>query len=396
MLIARPSALEVLLSRIVLVANPSFDVYGADLQMLESVRALRAAGWHVIVTSPTDGPLVPQLEELGAEPMVMRYPVLRRADSSATGVLRLAFAALLALPRLTRRIRSVRPDLCLVNTVTLPWWLLAGRLSRTPVVSHVHEAEPTVRRSVRLAMALPLMLAHTVVFNSSSSLHTVCDSLPPLRRRARLVYNGVAGPERDPVPPEPGGSTRVVCLGRLSTIKGSDLALEAVAILRRDGRDVHLDLCGSVVPGHEGFLQRLHERAEQPDLQGGVTFSGYVSPVWDALARSDVFLTPARADTFGNAVVEAQLAMRPVVATAVQGHLETVVDGETGLHVPSEDPAAMAAAVARLIDDPALARRLADQGRDRAADLFGIQRYRDELMAVLDELVADRTRVSTR
>ena len=395
MLIARPSVLEVLLSGIVLVANPSFDVYGADLQMLESVKALRAAGWRVVVTSPTDGPLVSQLKELGAEPMVVGYPVLRRADSTALGVFRLAFAALLSLPRLTRRIRSVRPDVCLVNTVTLPWWLLAGRLSRTPVVSHVHEAEPTVRRSVRLAMALPLMLAKTVVFNSRSSLDTVCDSLPPLRRTARLVYNGVAGPDRAPAAPERGVPTRVICLGRLSTIKGSDLALEAVAILRRAGRDVHLDLCGTVVPGHEAFLSRLQERAERPDLRGGVTFSGYVSPVWDALARSDIFVTPARADTFGNAVVEAQLALRPVVATAVQGHLETVVDGETGLHVPTEDPAAMAAAIARLIDDPQLADRLAERARDRARELFGIQRYRDELVSVLEDLVVTRDQVTT-
>ena len=118
-----------------------------------------------------------------------------------------------------------------------------------------------------------------------------------------------------------------------------------------------------------------------------MTFTGYASPVWPALARADLFLAPARAEPFGNAVVEAQLAGRPVVASAQQGHLETVVDGETGLHVPTEDPAAMARALARLIDDPDLAHTLADAARERATVLFGAERYRTDIGKALEDLL---------
>ena len=375
------------MSRTVLIANPSLDVYGADLQMAESVKGMRDAGWRVVVASPTPGPLAERLTELGADVRIVPYPVLRRADSSVGGLVRLAMSALAALPRMRRLVRSVDPDLCYVNTVTLPWWLVAGRRRGVPVICHVHEAEPDVRRSVGTAMASPLLLATAVLVNSRTSLDTLCDSLPRLRSRSRLIHNGVPGPETEPDPPVLGRPVRIVSVGRLSPRKGPDLALDAMALLVAQGYDVELELCGTVVPGQEEFLTDLQRRADQPDLHGRVTFTGYASPIWPALARADLFLAPARAEPFGNAVVEAQLADRPVVATAQQGHLETVTDGETGLHVRTEDPAAMAQALARLIDDPALARSLADAARRRATVLFGAERYRSDIRSALEGLL---------
>jgi glycosyltransferase involved in cell wall biosynthesis len=372
--------------RTLLIANPSFDVYGADLQMLESVAAMRDRGWRVVVASPTDGPLAEQLGALGAEAVVIPYPVLRRADSTPGGILRLGWSALAALPRMRRLAREVGADVCYVNTVTLPWWLVAGRRRGRAVVCHVHEAEPDVRPAVRRAMAYPLLLGSAVLVNSQTSLDALCEPLPRLRRRSRLVYNGVPGPDQPPTPPDLGRPLRVVCIGRLSARKGPDLALAALAILVRDGYDVHLELCGTVVPGSEDFLDALERRAGEPDLAGRVHFAGYTSPVWPALARADVFLAPARAEPFGNAVVEAQLAMRPVVATAMQGHLETVTDGETGLHVAPEDAAAMARAIARLADDPELARTLTANGRQRALERFSAQRYRDDVSEILESV----------
>jgi glycosyltransferase involved in cell wall biosynthesis len=285
-----------------------------------------------------------------------------------------------------RLIDEVRPDVCYVNTVTLPWWLAAAQKRGCAVLCHVHEAEPDESGWVRRAMALPLFLADAVVVNSSASLDALCGTVPRLRRRSHLVYNGVPGPDEPPEPAAFGEPVRIVGVGRLSPRKGPDLALEAMGHLVARGYDVRLELCGTVVPGQEDFGRRLEARAARPDLAGRVTFSGYSSPVWPALARADIFLTAARAEPFGNAVVEAQLAMRPVVATAVQGHLETVRDGETGLHVTSEDPRAMADAIARLIDDHDLARSIAARGRSSAMTSFSIDQYRAGLLSVVDAM----------
>lgn len=375
------------MSRTLLIANPSCDVYGADLQMLESVIGARDAGWRVVVVTPTDGPLRPRLDALGARVEVVDYPVLRRADATPGGILRLAGAATAALPRLRRLVQELAPDVLYVNTVTLPWWLAVGRSTRTPTVVHVHEAEPDENRLVQRAMAAPLRLATRVVVNSRVSGATLWAASPRLERRTTLVYNGVEAPAEPLRPARYDAPVRLVAVGRLSPRKGPDVALEALALLRARGRSVVLELCGTPVPDQTWFSDQLEARAAQADLAGSVTFSGYTSPIWPALERADVVVAPARAEPFGNAVVEAQLAGRVVVATAQQGHLETVRHGETGLHVPVEDPAALADAVERLIDDPALAATLAEAGRTHAQDHFSAARYRADLVAVLEQLL---------
>jgi glycosyltransferase involved in cell wall biosynthesis len=80
------------------------------------------------------------------------------------------------------------------------------------------------------------------------------------------------------------------------------------------------------------------------------------------------------------------------VATGVQGHLETVRDGETGLLVPPADAAAMADAVVRLVEDEALADDLAEQGRDVALESFTAARYRTEMARLLAAVAAGRHR----
>ena len=88
------------------------------------------------------------------------------------------------------------------------------------------------------------------------------------------------------------------------------------------------------------------------------------------------------------AVVEAQLSLRPVVASRALGHLESITDGETGLLVEPDDAPAMAAALRRLVEDQALATRLAEQARRHALDHFSPARYQREVVAVLARLVA--------
>lgn len=367
----------------VLVANPSADVYGSDLQMLESVAALREQGVRVVVVLPTLGPLVSALRAHGAEVRVLEFPVLCRAAASPRGMAHLAPAVGRAVPTIRRLIRDVAPDLVYVNTVTLPWWLAAARGTGAPTLCHVHEAEAADPAVVRLGLDLPLLLADVVVANSRTTQASLVASVPALASRIRLVCNGVAGPRTSPRLPgqeSTGAAARLLVVGRISRRKAPDTALEAVSLLLARGYDVRLEVCGTPAPGQEDFVGALRERAEQPDLRGAVAFSGYVAPIWPALARADLVVAPSLGESFGNAVVEAQLARRPVVATAVPGHLETVRHGVTGILVAPHDPRALADAVGSLLEDPGLALLLADAGLRSARSRYGIERYRAEIL----------------
>ncbi|GAB4082654.1 glycosyltransferase family 4 protein [Modestobacter muralis] len=371
--------------RTVLVAHPSADLYGSDLQLVESVGGLTAAGWEVVVALPGDGPLRARLEAAGAAVELLPVPVLRKSLLRPAGLLGLVVDTSRALPVMVRRLRSLDPAVVYVNTVTVPLWLVAARLAGRPALCHVHEAEDDAPRLVGVLLNAPLLLARTVVVNSNAAAATLLRAVPALRRRTEVVHNGVAGPP-EPLPPvtAPTGPRRVVLVGRLAPRKGTDVALEAAGLLRAEGRDVVLQLCGTVFPGYEWFEEQLRERAARPDLAGAVEFAGYTSPTWPALAQADVVLVPSRAEPFGNTAVEAQLAGRPVVVSAVQGLREIVTDGETGLLVTPGDPADLARAVGSLLDDAGLARSLAAAGRESALRRFSRQRYQDAVTAVVE------------
>jgi hypothetical protein len=161
--------------------------------LLESVKALTGAGRQVVVALPRSGPLVPLLADAGAQVRLVETLVLRKALLRPRGLLVLVSRGLRTLPRMLREIRGVQADVVLVNTVTLPTWLLAARLLRRPVVCHVHEAEQ-LSRPLALLLHAPLLLADRLVVNSAAAGAVLVAALPALRERVRLLYNGVPGP----------------------------------------------------------------------------------------------------------------------------------------------------------------------------------------------------------
>ena len=339
------------------------------------------------VALPPDGPLVPRLRERGAEVVHAEFPVLRRANQAPLAFLQMVLSIAVAIPRLVRLIRGTRAAAVYVNTVTLPWWMLAARLARVPVTCHVHEAEDTDGQLVLRALYSQLLLANTIIVNSRSALDVMAAAFPRLRRNARLVYNGVPQPPSEPQPARRGRPFKVLSVGRLGPRKAQHLALDAVGLLRGRGYDVEIELAGSAFPGYEWYVEQLHTRAARPDLSGAVRFAGYCSPVWPNLQQADAVVQPSIRESFGNAVIEAQMAGRPVVANAAFGHLETITDGTTGLLHPPGDIEAMADAIARIIDDDQLAYAIAESARESAIERFSLTRYATEICAVVDTLI---------
>ena len=377
------------MSRLLLVAHPSPDVYGSDRQLLETIDALTGAGWEAVVVLPAHGPLVDLLSERGAQVEVFAFAVLRKSLLNPKGLLLLSLQGPLSTWRLWRKIRRFRPAAVYVNTITIPQWSLAARLAGVPVIVHVHEAEEDQHVLIRKAMAAPLLLAREVLVNSAAARRALADVAPRLDERITVVHNGIRGPADPAKPPRPrraGDPARIALVGRLSPRKGIDVALEAVALLRRQHRDVDLLVCGTVFSGYEWYEDELRARAAQPGLAGHVELAGYVHPTWPVLADSDVVLVPSRVEPFGNAAVEGLLARRPVVASDVQGLAEVIVPDRTGILVPPDDAPALAAAIATLLDDPDRAQQLAAAGHADATDRFALTRYRAHIVAALERV----------
>jgi glycosyltransferase involved in cell wall biosynthesis len=166
----------------------------------------------------------------------------------------------------------------------------------------------------------------------------------------------------------------VLVARNLEPIYDNGTALRAFAIVHAQHPQTHLTVAGS---GPEETA--LRELAAQLGLQSAVSFSGRLDrdQMAELLRCASVALNPSRVDNMPNSILEALASGLPVVSTNVGGVPFIVQHDVTALLVSPQDPAAMAQALLRLLGDPDLARRLADNG------LREVQRYTWERVAPL-------------
>lgn len=171
----------------------------------------------------------------------------------------------------------------------------------------------------------------------------------------------------------------ILSVGRLSPEKGHADLLAAVRLLLRD----HPRLAIRLILVGDGIERPSLERAAAaPDLASSVIFAGHCSNVWPYYSLAEVFALPSHSEGSPNALLEAMAAGVPIVACKVGGVPETVEDGSSALLVPPAEPAAMASALARILEDPALAARLVLNASERLLRRFSPQSRYQALLDV--------------
>jgi glycosyltransferase involved in cell wall biosynthesis len=175
----------------------------------------------------------------------------------------------------------------------------------------------------------------------------------------------------DDVPPD---ARVLLAVCRLEPQKGLDVAVRALPDIRAHHPDAELVVLGEGPQRSE--LERLAGELDVP-----VHLLGRVPDVAAWLRRADLLVHPARWEGFGLALLEAMLASKPVVATNVSSIPEIVADGETGLLIAPDDPAALATALIRVLDDPG---DYGERGRERAQSQFNVTHMADRTLALYE------------
>lgn len=194
----------------------------------------------------------------------------------------------------------------------------------------------------------------------------------------------------------PADAPLIGCVARLIRWKGHDTLLDAFMVVRRAFPDVHLVLAGvngDTAPDGQGtFQDYLVRRIAALGLQDAVTFAGFVPAheMPSLYAALDVLAHTAIEEPFGLALVEAMASGRPVVAVGGGGVPEIIRDGVDGILVPREQPEALAAALVRLLREPALAECLGRAGRDRAHAAFSPEHQAIAMLDVYRRVVRAR------
>lgn len=173
------------------------------------------------------------------------------------------------------------------------------------------------------------------------------------------------------------GRATLLGLGRLHGDKAFDTLLAALALLPQ----AQLFIAGDGPERH-----RLQRQAERAGVAERTCLLGWRGDVAGLLAAADVFVCSSRVEPLGNMVIEAWAAGRPVVAADADGPRELIRNGVDGLLVPREDPAALAAAIGRVLDDTLLRAALTAAGRARFEAEFSravvLARWREFLRGV--------------
>lgn len=371
--------------RPVLLTNPGADLYGSDRMLLETVSALRHDGERVVVALAQPGPLTAEVSRRDAEAVVVPTAVLRKSALRPAGMLRLLRDVITTLPRAVGFIRRVRPRAVIVNTITSPLWIVAARLTRTPVICHIHEGEKDRPGLAARLLAAPLLLADRLAVNSRFSLDVLTATFPSLEKKADIVYNAVPGPA-EVVPPRAqlDGPVRVLFVGRLSPRKAPDAILRSVALLLERGVDVRFDLVGAVYPGYEWFETQLRTLTESLGVTDRVTFHGFQADIWPFVAGSDICIVPSVVDEgFGNTAVEAALGARPVVVSAGSGLLEATATLTACIRVTPGSAPQIADAVQTIVRRWPEFAAAAEQDAARVADQYSAKRYRGAVSSTL-------------
>ena len=355
-----------------LAVSPTGLVSGAEVVLRRITKRAETLGWDVLWAAPpgevseramVDGAVMVPLPEL-------KLP----AGPKAAAVTGLAWRTAAAARKLKEA--AAAADVILANGLLALPALRLGQ-PRPPVAWLVHDviSRPSARRLLR-ASAGVVDLAVAVSHAAARPLVTAGVG------RVEVVTNGTPWPVPPALAPDqpPWAPPVIGCASLLTPWKGHAVLLEAVA--RLSPRPVIVECLGGNFPKDARYADALRERAARPDLAGKVRFTGRLE---DAVGRMRAWTVAVNASVDPEAcplaVLEAMSIGLPVVATGLGGTTEIL--GEAGLLVRPADPDALAAGIARLLDDRPLYRRCAAAGQlavDRA------YRLDDRLDDVLDHL----------
>ena len=279
--------------------------------------------------------------------------------------------------RLSRVIRKLSPDVVHVHLFHASRFgaLAAFLAGAKRIVRTKHNVRDPIRKPGKRdrlwRLFLPLILTRTVA---------VSRAIAKQIRTSYVIYNGIDTDYFDLKLIDPTahaayarefsvhGSPVIGIAARLSRQKGHPVLLKAFSQLVSDWPNAQLLIAGD---GEEH--RTLEVLTHDLNLTEHVRFLGSIRNVREFLAVLDIFVHPSLHEGLGIAVIEAMSMARPIVATNVDGLAELITDGVEGLLVERDNPTALAAAMNRVLRDPALAEQLGRQARKRVVENFSLE-----------------------
>jgi glycosyltransferase involved in cell wall biosynthesis len=383
--------------------NVDGTVGGSYFLMLDLVRSLDRKRFDPVVVFHRGNFLEDAFREAGAEVLVL--PKQEPFEFKARVLNRILWPVKAAVNLYRRLYKSARVhagflrerriDLVnLNNSITRSHdWMLAARMAGVPCITHemgINErysflskvlgkrqgAVICLSRAIQDAMARGgVWLGNTVVIHCGIDLARYRQLVTPDELRAR---HGIA-----PSAPVIG------VVGNIRSWKGQETIVRATALVRERFPDVRCVLVGGATAGDEVYYRHLMTLCDQLGIADNVVFAGFQQNAIDYMRMMDVVChTSTSPEPFGIVTLEAMSLAKPLVSTTIGGPAEVVTDGDTGLLVDPGKPELLAAAIVRLLADPAFARAMGQRGYKHLLERFSLATNVARTTEVYDRVLA--------
>ncbi|MCQ3931007.1 MAG: hypothetical protein DPW16_11165 [Chloroflexi bacterium] len=372
--------------RIVYTA-PSANIHGGEMVCLRLMIAARDKGHTVCLIAPQTGPLTERARQETFDVFIL--PMQR------TFQLHKAFV-------FARFLHQWRADLVHCHDV-LPGVILerlGAHIATIPLIVHVHSQLSFNKRLIikliqKMAYVLTARLSGPIIAVSEDTRQgLIALGLPA--QKIISIPNGVQVKEQEITrTPEDiltfynvALSENVVgCIGRLDPAKGQYDLIVALPKIREIAADTCLVFVGEDLLGCGRYLDELKDLAIKLGLSEYVYFLGFQPNILEILSTFDLFVLPSYIEAMPLTILEAMSVAKPVIATAVNGIIEVVIQGETGLLVSPGDTLALAEAVIKLLLDKDKARVMGEAGRRRVETEFNLDIIHNRIFLLYEKVV---------
>jgi glycosyltransferase involved in cell wall biosynthesis len=352
-------------------------------------RAAQKAGYEVhVATRVNEG-----ASAIEAEGFILHPIALRRGRSSPLS----AIQAILAIRRLASHIK---PNIAHHSGLQCSVYGSISALGKTfPYVNaltgmgYIYTSATGRSRFLRalLRWLLPALLDRprgVVLVQNPDDRATLVELGIGKERIVLIPGSGVDTEDLQPLP-EPDGPITYGFAGRLLTDKGIRALVAAHAIVRSQGLDSNLLIAGNPDPANPASVSQ--QEVDEWNKRPGVTWLGHIREIQSLWKRCHFAVLPSHREGLPMTLMEAAACERALIATDVPGCREIVIDGQTGILVPVEDPSALARTILKLATSPELRAQYAKAARELVVSKLSAKLIGEQVVQLYNDTIAARS-----
>ncbi len=284
---------------------------------------------------------------------------------------------------------------------------IACFLAKVPIICHQHQPADVynsnffIRAYQKWLDRITSKWVNRFIAVSGNRKKAMIDLRGYQPHQIRLVYNGIdvnrfsSADRRESIrktwnlEPE---QTAIGLIARLEISKGQDTLIEAAPLVLRRYPETRFFMIGGDHIPHQPNLKRYQKTIQHFGMSDKCFLLGFEREIQDLMSALDMIVLPSWWEGHPLVVLEAMAAQKPVIASRVGGTPEIVEHETNGLLIPPRDPEALAEAICRLIENPALARQMASRAYVKAAEQFDQTYMADQILALYNQIFYHTTK----